>query len=50
MEIPADLKYITPYVQRGQELMARDPVVSYYGKYFFKLRHKKERNTILIVL
>lgn len=33
MEIPADLKYITPYVQRGQELMARDPVVSYYGRY-----------------
>ncbi|KAI9268391.1 Vta1 like-domain-containing protein [Helicostylum pulchrum] len=34
MEIPADLKFITPYVQRGQELMARDPVVSYYAQYY----------------
>ncbi|KAI9359469.1 Vta1 like-domain-containing protein [Pilaira anomala] len=34
MEIPADLKYITPYVQRGQELMSRDPVVSYYAQYY----------------
>jgi hypothetical protein len=32
MDIPTDLKYITPYVQRGQELVARDPIVSYYGE------------------
>lgn len=34
MDIPADLKYVTPYVQRGQELITRDPVVSYYGKVY----------------
>lgn len=33
MDIPAELKYISPYVQRGQELTVRDPVVSYYGMY-----------------
>lgn len=32
MEIPADLKYITPYIQRGLELTTRDPIVSYYGE------------------
>lgn len=32
MEIPAELKYITPYIQRGQELTTRDPIVSYYGE------------------
>lgn len=32
LKIPDEIKYITPYVQRGQEVVARDPVVSYYGK------------------
>lgn len=32
LKIPEEIKYITPYVQRGQEVVARDPVVSYYGK------------------
>lgn len=32
IKIPEEIKYITPYVQRGQEVAARDPVVSYYGK------------------
>lgn len=36
MEIPADLKYITPYIQRGQELTTRDPIVSYYGERIVK--------------
>ncbi|KAI7888800.1 Vta1 like-domain-containing protein [Mucor mucedo] len=34
MDIPVELKYITPYVQRGQELATRDPVVSYYAQYY----------------
>lgn len=32
LKIPDEIKYITPYVQRGQEVAARDPVVSYYGR------------------
>ena len=31
MDIPTELKYIAPYIQRGQELSERDPIVSYYG-------------------
>ena len=31
MDIPTDLKYIAPYIQRGQELSERDPIISYYG-------------------
>ncbi|KAI8985960.1 Vta1 like-domain-containing protein [Pilobolus umbonatus] len=34
MEIPTELKYITPFIQRGQELVTRDPVVSYYAQYY----------------
>ncbi|KAG1139387.1 hypothetical protein G6F38_009870 [Rhizopus arrhizus] len=34
MEIPSDLKFITPYIQRGQELLQRDPVVAYYAQYY----------------
>lgn len=34
MEIPIELKYITPYIQRGQELVERDPAVSYYAQYY----------------
>ncbi|KAI9492028.1 Vta1 like-domain-containing protein [Zychaea mexicana] len=34
MEIPADIKYIAPYIQRGQELSERDPIVSYYAQYY----------------
>ncbi|KAL9546587.1 hypothetical protein MBANPS3_006594 [Mucor bainieri] len=34
IKIPDEIKYITPYVQRGQEVAARDPVVSYYAQYY----------------
>ncbi|GAN08445.1 vacuolar protein sorting-associated protein VTA1 homolog isoform X1 [Mucor ambiguus] len=34
IKIPEEIKYITPYVQRGQEVAARDPVVSYYAQYY----------------
>ncbi|KAG1234079.1 hypothetical protein G6F68_002826 [Rhizopus microsporus] len=34
MEIPPELKYITPYIQRGQELLSREPVVAYYAQYY----------------
>ncbi|KAI8984716.1 Vta1 like-domain-containing protein [Mycotypha africana] len=34
MNIPTDLKYITPYIQRGQELLSRDPILSYYARYY----------------
>lgn len=34
LKIPDEIKYITPYVQRGQEVVARDPVVSYYAQYY----------------
>ncbi|KAL0088430.1 Vta1 like-domain-containing protein [Phycomyces blakesleeanus] len=34
MSIPEELKYITPYVQRSQELAERDPIVSYYAQYY----------------
>ncbi|KAG0170456.1 hypothetical protein DFQ28_002078 [Apophysomyces sp. BC1034] len=34
MSIPEDLRYITPYIQRGQELSDRDPVVAYYAHYY----------------
>lgn len=33
MEVPPDLKYIVPYIQRAQELAGREPIVSYYGLY-----------------
>jgi vacuolar protein sorting-associated protein VTA1 len=32
MEIPDELKYLAPYIQRGQELNNREPIVAYYGK------------------
>lgn len=31
MEIPDELKYLAPYIQRGQELNSREPIVAYYG-------------------
>ncbi|KAI7848883.1 Vta1 like-domain-containing protein [Circinella umbellata] len=34
MDIPTDLKYIAPYIQRGQELSERDPIISYYAQYY----------------
>ncbi|KAK4517593.1 uncharacterized protein ATC70_000933 [Mucor velutinosus] len=34
LKIPDEIKYITPYVQRGQEVASRDPVVSYYAQYY----------------
>ncbi|KAI8062837.1 Vta1 like-domain-containing protein [Gilbertella persicaria] len=34
MEVPTDLKYIAPFIQRGQELATRDPIVSYYAQYY----------------
>ncbi|ORZ01184.1 Vta1 like-domain-containing protein [Syncephalastrum racemosum] len=34
MEIPADLKFIAPYVQRGRELDGREPIVAYYAIYY----------------
>lgn len=34
MDLPADLKYIAPYLQRGQELAEREPIISYYGRVF----------------
>ena len=33
MEVPTELKFISPYIQRAQELANREPIVSYYGKY-----------------
>ncbi|KAJ1963627.1 hypothetical protein GGI12_001942 [Dipsacomyces acuminosporus] len=32
--VPADLKLIVPYIQRGQEIASVDPVVSYFCKYY----------------
>jgi vacuolar protein sorting-associated protein VTA1 len=40
MEIPAELKYITPFIQRGQELVSRDPIVSKYVKQKKKKKKK----------
>ncbi|CAO3586604.1 unnamed protein product [Absidia cylindrospora] len=34
MEIPEDLKYLTPYIQRGQELDNRESIVAYYAYYY----------------
>ncbi|CAO3617006.1 unnamed protein product [Cunninghamella blakesleeana] len=34
MDIPEDLKYITPFIQRGQELATREPIISYYAQYY----------------
>ncbi|KAI9312763.1 hypothetical protein BX666DRAFT_1865814 [Dichotomocladium elegans] len=34
MAIPADLKYIAPYIQRVPELIERDPVIAYYAQYY----------------
>ncbi|CAO3626921.1 unnamed protein product [Cunninghamella echinulata] len=34
MDIPEELKYLAPYVQRGQELAAREPIVSYFAQYY----------------
>ncbi|KAI8883633.1 DUF605-domain-containing protein [Backusella circina FSU 941] len=34
MDIPAELKFISPFIQRGQELTTRDPVTSYYAYYY----------------
>jgi hypothetical protein len=42
MDIPAELKFISPFIQRGQELTTRDPVTSYYGK----KKTKQTRNHI----
>ncbi|KAI8647677.1 Vta1 like-domain-containing protein [Parasitella parasitica] len=33
-DIPNDIKYITPYIQRGQEISSIDPIVSYYAQYY----------------
>lgn len=43
MEIPSDLKFITPYIQRGQELLQRDPVVAYYGRIDYILIRKLKK-------
>lgn len=41
-EVPDELKYILPYLQRASELKARDPVVAYYcGFYAANLALKK---------
>ncbi|KAG2175301.1 hypothetical protein INT44_007789 [Umbelopsis vinacea] len=32
--VPEELKYLQPYLQRSQELQSREPVVSYYAKYY----------------
>ncbi|KAI8333712.1 Vta1 like-domain-containing protein [Chlamydoabsidia padenii] len=34
MEIPDELKYLAPYIQRGQELDNREPIVAYYAHYY----------------
>ncbi|KAI9477983.1 MAG: Vta1 like-domain-containing protein [Benjaminiella poitrasii] len=34
MNIPNELKYIAPFIQRGQELTTVDPIVSYYAQYY----------------
>ncbi|KAI7899147.1 Vta1 like-domain-containing protein [Cokeromyces recurvatus] len=34
MNIPTELKYIAPYIQRSQELTTVDPIVSYYAQYY----------------
>ncbi|ORZ16512.1 Vta1 like-domain-containing protein [Absidia repens] len=34
MDIPEDLKYLTPYIQRCQELDSRDSIVAYYAYYY----------------
>lgn len=34
MEPPAELKSITPFLQRAQELKSRDAIVSYYCTYY----------------
>ncbi|KAI9278037.1 Vta1 like-domain-containing protein [Sporodiniella umbellata] len=34
MDIPAELKYISPYIQRGQELSQREPVIAYYAQFY----------------
>ncbi|ORZ23357.1 Vta1 like-domain-containing protein [Absidia repens] len=34
MEIPEELKYLAPYIQRGQELNSREPVIAYYAHYY----------------
>ncbi|KAI8086102.1 Vta1 like-domain-containing protein [Halteromyces radiatus] len=34
MEIPEELKYLAPYIQRGQELDNREPIVAYYAYYY----------------
>lgn len=33
-ELPDDLKYILPYLQRASELKMRDPVVAYYCEFY----------------
>ncbi|ORX58296.1 DUF605-domain-containing protein [Hesseltinella vesiculosa] len=34
MDVPASLKYIAPFIQRGAELKDREPVMSYYALYY----------------
>ncbi|CAO3591262.1 unnamed protein product [Absidia cylindrospora] len=34
MEIPEELKYLAPYIQRGQELNSREPIIAYYAHYY----------------
>ncbi|KAI8369720.1 Vta1 like-domain-containing protein [Blakeslea trispora] len=57
MNIPTELKFISPYIQRAQELANRDPIVSYYAMakgartketkdYLFQLLDTLEAKTI----
>ncbi|KAI8373404.1 Vta1 like-domain-containing protein, partial [Choanephora cucurbitarum] len=32
--VPTELKFISPYIQRAQELANREPIVSYYAQYY----------------
>ncbi|KAI8064169.1 Vta1 like-domain-containing protein [Gongronella butleri] len=46
MDVPADLKFIAPYIQRGEELKEREPIVSYYATYYaVKLALQQGPNT-----
>lgn len=42
-EVPADLKFITTYLQRAKELNEREPIIAYYCQlYCVKLAIQKE--------
>ncbi|KAI7868603.1 Vta1 like-domain-containing protein [Spinellus fusiger] len=34
MSLPEELKYISPFIQRSQELAQRDPTIAYYAQYY----------------